>query len=52
VIPDAAIWDTIAINLGRSTQEVKQQLELIIDTRNKIANEADLDPSFPNSVGH
>jgi hypothetical protein len=48
LVTAAAIWDAIAADLGRSVQDVKQQFELIIDRRNKIAHEADMDPSFPN----
>lgn len=48
LITDVGIWDAVADDLRRPVQDVRQQLELIIDRRNKIAHEADLNPSFPN----
>jgi hypothetical protein len=41
------LWPTVAINLHISAQDVKTRLRLIIERRNKIAHEADLDPSYP-----
>ena len=32
-----------------SPQDVRRQLNLIVDRRNKIAHEADSDPTFPGS---
>jgi hypothetical protein len=35
------------MHLGTTTKEIKTSLLLIVDRRNKIAHEADIDPSFP-----
>jgi RiboL-PSP-HEPN len=45
-ISDKKLWDEVAINLDRSSKEIKQQLNSIVDRRNKIAHEADIDPTF------
>ena len=34
-------------NMNMPAKDIKQQLNLIIDRRNKIAHEADIDPSYP-----
>ena len=41
------LWNTVAAQLGQDAQALKAQLRLIVERRNKIAHEADLDPSFP-----
>ncbi|HBO96887.1 MAG TPA: hypothetical protein DE315_02365 [Candidatus Omnitrophica bacterium] len=41
------LWSAVAFGLGLSVNDVKTRLKLIIDRRNKIAHEADLDPSYP-----
>lgn len=43
------LWPQVAIELGLSTQDVKNRLKLIVERRNKIAHEADLDPSYPGT---
>jgi hypothetical protein len=43
------LWPQVAIKLGLSIQEVKSRLRLIVERRNKIAHEADLDPSYPGT---
>jgi RiboL-PSP-HEPN len=50
-ISDKKLWDEVAaqINiLGKPTsaRDLKQQLNSIVDRRNKIAHEADIDPTF------
>jgi hypothetical protein len=42
-----SLWEQVGIQLGKPAQDVKNSLGLIIDRRNKIAHEADVDPSFP-----
>jgi hypothetical protein len=42
------IWPRVADNLGLDPGFVKQRLKLIVDRRNKIAHEADLDPTPPH----
>ena len=43
------LWPSVASQLGMTVQDVKTRLRLIVERRNKIAHEADLDPSFPGS---
>lgn len=47
LISDVPLWDEVAKGMGMKPKEVKQRLVLIIERRNKIAHEADVDPSFP-----
>ena len=46
LISDKKLWDEVAVKLGKSAKEVKQQLSAIVDRRNKIAHEADIDPTY------
>lgn len=41
------LWRGVAVRLGNSESTVKDQLRLVVERRNKIAHEADIDPSFP-----
>lgn len=43
------LWPSVASQLGLTAQDVKTRLQLIVERRNKIAHEADLDPSYPGS---
>jgi hypothetical protein len=43
----AKLWEDVGGELGVLPKEVKTRLKLIIDRRNKIAHEADLDPANP-----
>ena len=45
------LWPSVASKLGITVQDVKNRLTLIVDRRNKIAHEADLDPSYPGIPG-
>jgi hypothetical protein len=49
LVSDLVLWEEVARKMGRTAEDVKQQLELVVDRRNKIAHEADLDPTFPNT---
>ena len=42
------IWDEVATIMNTNKDQIKLKLDLIIDRRNKIAHEADLDPTYPN----
>ena len=44
---DKPLWPAVALHFSESADAVKKRLALIVDRRNKIAHEADLDPSFP-----
>ncbi len=43
------LWTSVASQLGLTVQDVKNRLRLIVDRRNRIVHEADLDPSYPGS---
>ena len=43
------LWASVATQLGLNPQIVKSELRLIVERRNKIAHESDLDPSVPGS---
>ena len=47
LISSVKIWEAVAADLGIPTQDVKTRLKLIVDRRNKIAHEADLNPASP-----
>lgn len=44
---DVPLWDSVGARLGTTAKATKASLALIIDRRNKIAHEADVDPSYP-----
>jgi hypothetical protein len=46
LISDKKLWDEVATQIGKPAKDIKQQLTLIVDRRNKIAHEADIDPTF------
>jgi len=41
------LWEQVASELGMTSRAVRAQLGAIIDRRNKIAHEADMDPTNP-----
>ena len=41
------LWSDVAVRLGLDVKDVRDRLGLIVNRRNQIAHEADLDPSFP-----
>lgn len=43
------LWPSVASHLGLTVPDVKNRLRLIVDRRNKIAHEADLDPDYPGT---
>ena len=45
-ISDKKLWDEVANKISKPAKDIKQQLNSIVDRRNKIAHEADIDPSF------
>ena len=47
---EVQLWNEVANHLGYdSAQTLKTDIKLIVDRRNKIAHEADLDPTQPGS---
>jgi hypothetical protein len=47
LISGKKLWTEVGALLGTAADDAKAQLSAIVDRRNKIAHEADLDPSFP-----
>lgn len=47
LICDKKLWEEVSMNMGSPAKDIKQQLSRIVDRRNKIAHEADIDPSYP-----
>ena len=51
-ISQQKLWEVVSVEISQTTQttksakEIKQQLNSIVDRRNKIAHEADIDPTF------
>lgn len=45
-ISNQRLWDEVANQMGRTAKDVKQQLNSIVYRRNKIAHEADIDPTL------
>lgn len=43
------LWPEVASSLSISVSDVKTKLKLIVERRNKIAHEADMDPSYPGA---
>jgi hypothetical protein len=41
------LWEEVGKELDMDAKMVKASLVVIIDRRNKIAHEADIDPSYP-----
>lgn len=46
LICDKKLWEEVSINMGSPAQDIKRQLSQIVDRRNKIAHEADIDPAY------
>jgi hypothetical protein len=47
IFSNVQLWKRVAKLLGLHRDILKNQLRLTIDRRNKIAHEADMDPSYP-----
>lgn len=46
-ISEVKLWQEVGGILGMEAAEVKKRLKLIVERRNKIAHEADMDPTLP-----
>lgn len=46
IFSNIQLWQQVAISLGQSEQNLKNQLDLIIDRRNMIAHESDIEPIY------
>jgi hypothetical protein len=49
LISSIELWTEIAQRMAISPQQAKSRLQLIVERRNKIAHEADVDPTYPGS---
>ena len=49
LISDKKLWDCVSGRMSLSKDDVKTRLKLIVDRRNKIAHEADIDPGHPGT---
>lgn len=49
LISDVKLWQSVAARMGEDDSNLKARLRLLVDRRNKIAHEADLDPSYPGA---
>lgn len=47
LISPVKLWEDVGVELSMSPKDVKTRLKLVVDRRNKIAHEADLDPANP-----
>jgi hypothetical protein len=43
------LWEAVSTKIGKPAGDIKLQLRAIVDRRNKIAHEADMDPSAPGA---
>jgi hypothetical protein len=46
---DVQLWKEVGQKLAMPDSEIKERLRQIVDRRNKIAHEADMDPTFPGA---
>ncbi len=50
LVSDRKLWEEVASIIGDTdAKSIKTRLSLIVDRRNKIAHEADLDPTYPDT---
>lgn len=49
LVTDQPLWDAVGRHMQRPAKDVKLQLKLIVDRRNKIVHEADVDPTPPRT---
>jgi hypothetical protein len=49
LVTDISLWQAVANKLKRNPDDLKRELKLIVDRRNKIAHEADTDPTPPRT---
>ncbi len=49
LVAPVRLWERVGKLVGRDPKDIKRQIELIVERRNKIAHEADADPSVPGA---
>lgn len=47
---DVKLWEAVALKLGIDSRTAKNALSIIVGRRNKIAHEADVDPSYSDQL--
>lgn len=45
-VSDVKLWEEVGNRLGLPAKDIKDRLVLVVDRRNKIAHEADIDPTY------
>lgn len=45
LVSEISLWNRIAVVMGTPAKDIRDTLSLVVDGRNKIAHEADMDPS-------
>lgn len=48
LISPVKLWEAVGVELGLPPKDIKTRLKLIVDRRNRIAHEADQDPTNPS----
>jgi hypothetical protein len=43
------LWPSVATAMATTAEDVRSRLRLIVERRNKIVHEADVDPSYPDA---
>ena len=43
------VWEEVAATFGLTAGDLKTKLKLVVDRRNKIAHESDMNPSYPGT---
>ncbi|MEI6428262.1 MAG: HEPN domain-containing protein [Pseudanabaena sp. ELA607] len=46
LISDKKLWEEVRKVMNRTAKDIKQELGIIVDRRNKISHEADIDPTL------
>lgn len=46
LISDKKLWEEVANQMGKPQKDIKQELRAIVDRRNQIAHEADIEPTY------
>jgi hypothetical protein len=44
---EVELWREVGVLMKKDTDDIKKRLKLLVERRNKIAHEADADPSYP-----
>ena len=50
LVSDVQLWDSVAAQMSATPRDVRARLGLIVNRRNQIAHEADVDPSYAGGL--